>query len=54
MVPILLARSVVEAVARVVGPNSAACKALADADAHGGPVRFWRVGSTLIVEREGR
>jgi len=34
-------RANVEQVARICGPSSHAAQALARADAHGGPVRFW-------------
>jgi hypothetical protein len=34
-----------------MGPLSAAAKALADADTHAGPVRFYKSGNTLIVEK---
>lgn len=37
----MIDRDQVEQVARIIGPHSQAAQALARADAHGGPVRFW-------------
>ncbi len=45
-------RDRLEKVAHIVGPESAAAKALADADAHDGPVRFFLTDrATIIVEK---
>lgn len=38
--------------AGIIGPHSAAARALADAAKHNGPVRFWRVGQTIVVEKQ--
>lgn len=45
-------RQVVETVAHILGPQSASAQALTEANAHNGPVRFWRErgGSKFIVE----
>jgi len=45
-------RSVVEATARVMGPLSAAARALADADAHDGETAFFRHGGTILVQKK--
>jgi hypothetical protein len=44
-------RSVVEATARVMGPSSAAARALADADSHDGETAFFRHGNTILVKK---
>ena len=41
-----------EATAKILGPSSAAAKALAEAKDHKGFVRFWKSGNTLILEKE--
>lgn len=45
-------RSVLEATAHMMGPASAAAKALADADAHDGETVFFRCGSTILVQKK--
>jgi len=45
-------RSVVEATARVMGPASAAARALADADSHDGETAFFRHGNTILVQKK--
>lgn len=51
----VVSRETVECVARVMGLNSAAAKALENADEHDGPVRFYQTrssdGSRIIVEK---
>ena len=47
----VVTREVLEATARVIGPHSAAAKALADAAKHNGPVVFWTHGNILWVEK---
>ncbi len=42
-------RAAVERVARAFGEQSAAARALADADAHDGPVQFFQCGSTILL-----
>lgn len=44
-------RSVLEATARVMGPESAAARALADADSHDGETAFFRHGGTILVKK---
>ena len=46
-------RFYVEKVAEIVGPHSAAAQALADADAHKGPVKFYltKKDASFIVEK---
>lgn len=44
-----LERSFVEQIAKIIGPYSAAAQALADADAHDGPVEFWQGQQFIIV-----
>lgn len=44
-------RGLVEGVAAICGPSSAAALALKDADAHNGTVRFYQVKKTIIVEK---
>lgn len=44
-------RSVVEATAQVLGPESAAARALADADTHDGKTSFHRHGNQIIVKK---
>ncbi len=43
-------RAVVERTAAIMGPHSAAAQALAQAAGAAGPVRFLRIGNTLLVE----
>ena len=43
-------RSVLEATAQVLGPTSAAARALADADAHDGETKFFRHGAQIMVK----
>ena len=45
-------RNVLEATARIIGPLSAAAKALADADSHDGETRFFRHGTTILVQKK--
>ena len=45
------ARELVERVAYIMGPGSAAQAALDDAAAHGGPVRFWMTPGAWVVEK---
>jgi len=45
-------REVLEATARVMGPLSAAAKALANADAHNGETAFFRCGTTILVQKK--
>ena len=47
-----VAREVLEATAHVMGPLSAAAKALADADAHDGETAFFRCGATILVQKK--
>lgn len=42
-------REVVEQIAKIFGPMSAAARALADADAHKGPVEFVNTGDSIVV-----
>ena len=44
-------RAQVEQVAKIVGPSSASAQALKDADAHDGPVRFFKSGSSILLEK---
>ena len=44
-------RRLLEEVARIVGPASAAAMALKDADSHNGHVKFWKHGKSIIVEK---
>lgn len=46
-----ISREVLEMTAHVVGPSSAAAEALKDADSHNGPVRFWKRGNMIVVEK---
>lgn len=46
-----IARSVLEATARVIGPQSAAAQALASAADHNGETKFWRSGRTIVVQK---
>ena len=46
-----ISRDVLEAAARIVGPSSAAAKALADADSHDGDTYFFKLGNTIIVQK---
>jgi len=50
----LVDRSLIERVARIAGPSSASAKALADADACDGPVRFFLSDGVVIVEKVKR
>lgn len=50
MIPI--SRGVLEAAARVIGPQSAAAQALADADSHDGETAFFRCGATILVQKK--
>lgn len=43
-------RSVLEATAQVIGPSSAAARALASADAHEGKANFFRCGTVILVQ----
>jgi hypothetical protein len=45
-------RGVLEATARVIGPQSAAAQALADADSHDGETVFFRSGATILVQKK--
>ena len=45
-------RALVETVAKVIGPHSAAADALKRADEHGGPVRFWYSAATGTLSVE--
>lgn len=49
---ISIPRGVLEATARVMGPMSAAARALADADAHNGETAFFRSGTTILVQKK--
>jgi hypothetical protein len=49
---ISIPRGVLEATARVMGPESAAAKALADADAHNGETAFFRCGTQILVQKK--
>jgi hypothetical protein len=44
-------RSVLEATARVMGPKSAAARALADADSYDGETTFFRHGARIMVKK---
>lgn len=47
-----LERSVLERTAAIIGEHSAAAAAMADADAHKGDARFWKVpGGYIVVEK---
>jgi hypothetical protein len=43
-------RSVLEATAHVIGPSSAAARALAAADEHNGESSFFRCGTVILVQ----
>jgi hypothetical protein len=45
-------RSILETTARIIGPQSAAAQALADADAHDGETAFFRWGTQIIVQKK--
>jgi hypothetical protein len=47
-----VSRSVLEATARVIGPQSAAAQALASADSHNGETKFFRCGTTILVQKK--
>jgi hypothetical protein len=49
IVPVELTRKMVEQVAYIIGPQSAAAQALAEADKHDGPVRFLQTPGTIFV-----
>ncbi len=49
--PIPISREHLEHVARTMGPESASARALAGARAHGGPVRFYRDGDRVLIEK---
>ena len=44
-------RAVLEATARIIGPQSGAAQALADADTHNGETRFYRCGTQIVVQK---
>lgn len=47
-----MSRTVVENVAKIMGPYSACANALADADTHDGPVKFYQTErGTILVEK---
>jgi hypothetical protein len=47
-----MSRGVLEATARILGPSSAAARALADADTHIGETAFFRCGTTILVQKK--
>ena len=49
MIPI--DREVIEKTAQVLGPLSACAQALKDADEYGGPVTFYKLGNTILVQK---
>ena len=49
--PIPISREQLEQVARTMGPESASARALAGARDHGGPVRFYRDGDRVLIEK---
>lgn len=46
-----VSRQILESVAQIIGPHSAAQQALDDAAKHDGPVNFYQRGNTIIVEK---
>lgn len=50
-VPVEISRETLEQTAQIVGEHSASALILAAAHQHRGPVRFWKVGQRLILEK---
>lgn len=48
---VLIEREVLERAAKVLGPLSASAQALKDADEYGGPVTFYKLGNTILVQK---
>lgn len=49
-----ISREVLEATARIIGPNSAAAQALEEANRRGGDVVFYQSGNSIFVMKAPR